>query len=126
MQRAPSFEIFIKTAISNLAFSISTVSENLVRNELKSINPQKSTGLDNISPKFLKNGCNELANPLTYVINLSISTSSVPGNLKAAKVSSSLYKKNGKLKILEKCVHSQMQSYFKEKYLIYQFQSGFR
>ena len=100
----------------------------------------KTSGLDNISPKFLKAGALQLASKVAHIVNLSITTGIVPDELKMAKVSP-LYKKNDKLevgnyrpisvlnsvsKILEKCVHKQLLNYLIENKLIYNYQSGFR
>ena len=56
------------------SFRLQQVSEDYIYKELKSLDPKKSTGLDNISPKFLKEGANQLAPVVTYIVNLSIST----------------------------------------------------
>merc|ERR1711989_194276 len=56
-------------------FKLSLVSEEYVYKELCKLKTQKSTGIDEISPIFLKDGANELKGVLTYIINLSIDTS---------------------------------------------------
>ena len=119
---------------------LKTVSEDFVLKELMGINPQKSTGLDGIAPRFLKDGANQLAPIITHIINLSITQNYVPDSLKHAKVTP-LFKKNDKLevsnyrpisvlsavsKILEKSVHTQVQSYLIENKLVFDYQSGFR
>ena len=91
--------------------------------------PNKSTGLDDIGPRFLHDGAEALADVVTYIINLSISSKIVPECTKRAKVIP-LYKKNNKLevgnyrpvsiltsisKILEKAVHSQVEEYCLQK-----------
>jgi len=46
----------------------------------------KSLGIDNIGPKILKEVCSYIANPLTYIFNLSFSAGVVPDSLKLAKI----------------------------------------
>ena len=122
------------------AYKLTEVSQEFILNELSSMNPQKATGMDNISPKFLKDSAVIISPCLTHVINLSITSGYVPDDLKIAKVTP-LYKKNNKLevgnyrsvsvlsavsKILEKAVYDQIQKYLLERDLIFQNQSGFR
>ena len=56
------------------------------------MNPTKSPGTDNLTGKFLKEGEQELAKPITELINLSISLSSFPDDCKIAKLNP-IYKK---------------------------------
>ena len=122
------------------SFKLQCVSEDFVFKELSSLNPHKSVGLDNIGPRFLKDGANILKKPVTSIINLSILSNTVPDELKAARVTP-LHKKNSKLdvgnyrpisilctmsKILEKSVHCQIIKYLNENDLLYNYQSGFR
>ena len=52
-------------------FNFSNVTENFVLNLLKDMNIDKAAGIDNLSGKFLKNGANILAKPISkYVIFL--------------------------------------------------------
>ena len=57
------------------------MSEEYVYKELCKLKTQKSTGIDEISPIFLKDGANELKGVLTYTINLSIDTETVPDDI---------------------------------------------
>jgi hypothetical protein len=50
-------------------FSLKTVSENFVHKELLKLNPYKSTGLDNIPSKFIRDGAGFLKIPITFIIN---------------------------------------------------------
>ena len=78
--------------------------------------------------------------PISNLINLSISLSSVPDSCKIAKLKP-LYKKGSKLdpknyrpisvlplisKVLEKVIHDQTQTFLTENNLLYCYQSGFR
>lgn len=104
------------------------------------LNENKSTGLDGISPRFLKDGADILVHPVTHIINTSITSGIVPADLKVARVTP-LYKKKSMLdvgnyrpvsvlstvsKILEKAVYTQVELYLGSKKLIYDYQSGFR
>ena len=52
-------------------FNFSNVTENFVLNLLKDMNIDKAAGIDNLSGKFLKNGANILAKPISkYAIFL--------------------------------------------------------
>lgn len=120
--------------------TLSPVSEEFVKRQLDQLNVNKSTGLDNISARFLKDAASIIVKPVTFIVNLSITTSSVPEDFKLAKVIS-LYKKksctspgnyhpNSILsvvsKVLEKAVHVQLEEHLVKHNSIYQFQSGFR
>ena len=120
--------------------NISSVTEDFVYKELCKLNPNKSTGIDGIKSKFLKDGANVIKSAITHIVNLSIETGTVPDELKSAIVKP-LHKKNSRLevgnyrpvsilcivsKILERAVYVQLQEYLKDNKLLYEFQSGFR
>ena len=107
---------------------------------MSSLKVNKSTGLDGISSRFLKDGADVIADPILHIINLSISSEIVPSEFKMARVKP-LFKKGSRLevgnyrpvsilpvlsKLLERAVNNQLNGYLKEKGLIYDFQSGFR
>ena len=73
-----------KKSFSN--FKLQPVSHKFVYDELKNLNPTKSTGLDKIPARFLKDGACVLTAPLTHIINLSIESESVPDDLKLARI----------------------------------------
>ena len=121
------------------AFSFSLLSETEVCKMLKGLSPRKATGLDDLPARFIRDGAEGIAYPISYIINLSLKTSVVPDEMKTARVIL-LYKKNSKLepgnyrpvsilstpsKILERIVHIQLEIYLKENDLFYKFQSGF-
>ena len=131
---------YLSKGIAPGNFNLKPVSTDYVYRELCNINPQKSTGLDQIFPRFLKDGAKQLAPILQHIINLSISKCTVPKDQKHAKVTP-LFNKNDKLevsnyrpisvlnsvsKLLEKCVYDQVQSYLSKHNVIYGYQSGFR
>jgi len=121
-------------------FRLSPVSTDFVFSALAKLHPSKSTGLDNIPAKFLRDGALILKDPITHIINLSIATNTVPDDLKQARVKP-LFKKNSRSevgnyrpisilnvvsKILEKAVYVQLDQYLSDHKLLYSHQSGFR
>ena len=58
----------------------------------------KSTWLDGISARFVKDGANILKGTITHIITLSINTSEVPDELKEARVKQ-LYKKSNRFEV---------------------------
>jgi len=122
------------------AFQLSPVSSDFIYKELCSLNINKSTGLDGIPARFLKDGAVLLKDQLTHIVNVSITTNVVPKEFKSARVRP-LFKKSSRSdvgnyrpvsilcvtsKLLEKAVYIQLESYLKEKNILYDFQSGFR
>ena len=133
-------DFYQSKGISGTKFTLSTVTEDFVFKELNQLQEHKSTGLDGISPRFLKDGSEVLKIPITHIVNRSITTSTVPDDFKVARVSP-LFKKNSSLevsnyrpvsvlntvsKILEKSVYVQFEDYLCTNNLLYQYQSGFR
>ena len=125
--------------VNTNSFILQPVTENFVYKELKNLNSKKSTGLDGINARFLKDGASEIKSVITFIINLSISTSEVPTELKHANVKP-IYKNeqlqvsnyrpvsilNVVSKILERAVYVQFEKYLTEKNILYSHQSGFR
>ena len=125
---------------TNYKLVLSNVSEEFIYKELCQLNTGKSTGLDGIPARFLKDAAKVLKIPITFIINLSISSHTVPDDLKLAKVKP-LFKKNDRLKpenyrpvsilsivskLLEKAIYKQLENFLVENNLLYEFQSGFR
>ena len=107
------------------AFVLLTI---FILKELSNLSASKSTGLDEIPVRFLKDGAQQLSLPITFLINLSISTGTVPNELKWVRVNP-LFNKKSKLevgnyrpvailcilsKILERAVYTQLESYLKK------------
>ena len=72
-------------------FSYKLVNEKHVLKNMKSLNVKKSTGYDNIGPGFIKLAADELASPVTHVINHCIINHDYPDSYKRAETSP-LYK----------------------------------
>ena len=68
------------------SFSFRPTTQASVLKLLEEVNPSKSTGIDNLAGKFLKEGAPALVSPITGLCNLSISLSSFPDDCKIAKL----------------------------------------
>ena len=73
------------------SFHFSHVTENKISELINSLDTGKSTGYDNIPSKLVKIAGDHLSRPFSYMINLSLSKSIFPTQLKRAEVSP-LYK----------------------------------
>ncbi|XP_071959767.1 uncharacterized protein [Antedon mediterranea] len=128
------FQSFYQGKITN-RFFLSTIDDKFIEDQLNGLNATKSTGLDNIPARFLKDGASVLKQPIMHIVNLSIINGIVPDDFKVAKVKP-LFKKNSRTdvnnylpivsKILERAIHQQLVKYLETNKLIYEFQSGFR
>ena len=116
------------------------VSRRFIRVELDTMKLGKSTGLDDVSARFLKDGANFLIEPVQHIINMSILTEVVPDRFKDARVKP-LFKKGSRLdpgnyrpvsilpvlsKVLEKAANSQLRQFLESNGLLFEYQSGFR
>ena len=73
----------------------SSVGEEDIIKYLLSLNVSKSTGLDGLSARFLKDGAGQISSALAHIINLSLYSGRIPDDMKTARVVP-LYKKNSK------------------------------
>ena len=62
------------------------MSKIFIEKELRNLKRQKATRIDNLPPGLLKDCAMYIATPLCYIINLSISTSTIPTIWKYSKV----------------------------------------
>ena len=60
-----------KVCSNNMSFELTPVDANFALKELEQLNPSKSTGLDGIPPRFLRDGACIWKKPITYLVNLS-------------------------------------------------------
>lgn len=67
-------------------FSFNVIQTEDVLRELQHLDPYKSAGLDNLDPFFLKMSANIIASPITSLFNLSLISSEIPKDWKAAAV----------------------------------------
>ena len=68
------------------------VSSVLILKTLKEFETNKTTGVDNLAERFLKDGSNTLCTPIAKICNLSIKFFTSPDKCKVTKIKS-LYKK---------------------------------
>ena len=133
-------EFYRNKHVTEDMFSLGNVTVGQVSKILHSMSSSKATGLDEIPAKYLNDGSSVISKLLTHIINLSITTGSIPDDLKMARIVP-LYKKNSKThvgnyrlisvlsvisKVFEKVVFMQLSDYLSENRLLYEFQSGFR
>ena len=122
------------------SFGFSTVTESKVCKLISTVNTKKATGLDGISAKFIRDGWSVIASPITHILKLSLSQSTVPKAFKEARVVP-LYKKGGRgevgnnrpvsilpvvSKIFERIVYDQLSKHLDKHNIFYKYQSGFR
>ena len=121
-------------------FKVNPIPVKFVMNELKNLKRKKATGLDGLPSDILKDCAFHIAEPLCFILNLSITTSTVPSLWKKAKVIPVFKTGNADLpqnyrpisilpvlsKILEKSVHHQFMTYLENNRLLTEFQFGFR
>ena len=67
----------------NHDFVLEEVSSSFIRKELLEMKSTKATGLDGISARLLKDAAPEVSESITYIINLTISTSTIPSETAA-------------------------------------------
>ena len=123
-----------------LPFQLKYTSNEEILKQISVIKPNKSSGIDQISAKFLKNMSNIIVYPLRFIINSSIDCSKVPEKMKIARVSP-LYKR-GSLddcgnyrpisilplfsKVMEKIVNRQILDHLETNKILKSNQFGFR
>ena len=78
-------DFYTDKGIPESVFKLQPVTHDFIYKELSSINSRKSTGLDGISPRFIKDGAEILKEPIGFIVNLSIETCNVPDDLKNRK-----------------------------------------
>ncbi len=76
------FKQLYETKLENsTTFSLATISQEFVENDSKNLDAGKSTGLDGITVRFLKDGASVLKIPITHIVNVSTVTNNVPKGL---------------------------------------------
>ena len=122
------------------SFNIDLISKREVESLINKINISKSSGIELISSKLLKDSFQEISDKLTYLFNFSLKTASFPDQWKRALVIP--IPKTGNLKkvenyrpisllplpgkILEKLVHTQLSAYLEDNEFFSNSQFGFR
>ena len=119
---------------------IGPINEEDVKKYLDSLDTNKSTGPDNISPRLLKELRQEILQPLTALFNKSLQLQKVPEDWKLANVTP-IFKKGDKSvplnyrpisltsvagKILEKIIRDKVVKYLEDNSILSNSQHGFR
>ena len=87
--------MFYEKLKSNLEkFELVCIMEETIK-KLCCLDVSKAPGMDEISPRFLKDGAEVLAKPICDIINLSVKLSTFPDKCKIAKLTP-LFKKGSK------------------------------
>ena len=133
------FKHYCPPSCKNSMFCSPVIPEEIVR-IINNFPNNKAPGRDNISSKMLKEICDTVVCPLTYIFNLSFETGIVPNLLKVAKVIP-IYKKGEKHlpgnyrpisllsiydKILEKLMYRRLSDFLEKNKILYAYQFGFR
>ena len=120
-------------------WSFTPIDTNVTRKIIKSLKPKRSSGFDGISNKLIKACAEAICDPITKLINKSLSTGCFPECLKIAKVIP-IYKKGDKLdmnnyrpisllpalsKVWEKAINNQITKVLEDKEIIPPTQYGF-
>ena len=132
--------MFYKKVSPNLEkFELVFIAEGTIKKLLSCLDVFKAPGMDEISPRFLRDGAEVLAKPICDIINLSIKLSTFPDKCKIAKLTP-LFKKGSKTdpknyrpisllplisNLIEQTIHIQTQEYLEITGLIYKFWSSF-
>ena len=80
------------------SYGLSLVTENKMLKYLNQLGVNKSTGLDGIPSRFVKDSASVITCPLTHIVNLSLIHGTVPDDLKSARVVP-IFKKNDKTEV---------------------------
>ena len=130
----------IFTGTENDTLKIEEISENDVAKHLRNLDPNKSTGADQISARLLRECQNELVLPLKLLFNRSLQEGLVPSLWKCANVTP-IFKKGSKseasnyrpisltsvvIKIFERILKDKITSFLDKHNLIIDTQHGFR
>ena len=116
------------------------LTDDEVKETLRSLKPNKSPGYDNISSNVVNETSDIFFTPLKYIFNLLLQQEIFPENLKITKVSP-IYKKDQEFlltnyrpisvlpcffKLLERIMYSRLFKYFSENSVLYEKQFGFQ
>ena len=118
-----------KDALAAPNFEFQPITSDLIKNEIKKLKCNKSSGYDKISVQFVKDAAEILCKPLAAIFNSSFKTGVFPDIWKIARVTS-IFKSGSKSdmsnyrpisvlsvfsRLLEKLGHDQVSSYMKEQ-----------
>ena len=124
----------------NKRFRFKPVTKSEVFKVLMSLKRSKSPGIDNIPPGTVKDAAKVIVHPILHIINLSLTTSTIPREWKVARCVPIFQSGNAKefdnyrpisvlpvfSKILERVVHNQLYEYLENNKFLSSQQFGFR
>ena len=70
----------------NTTFKFHDISVEYTTKQLRALNSGKSTGMDNINSRLLKDAAEVVAGPLTAIMNASLKTGDIPSMWKKSRV----------------------------------------
>ena len=79
-------DYYKEMGIERNSFKFNVVEQLEVENMLRYLDISKSAGEDKISGKFLRDAAEVISSPLTYIMNLSLKSATVPDDFKLARV----------------------------------------
>ena len=87
-KKLPRPTVPIQTLYTKVTPTIASIdiTQETVRKYIETLNPQKATGPDGISPKLLKLAGRSVTAPLTVIFNQSLRETSVPSTWKCARI----------------------------------------
>ena len=130
----------IRTLKTYNTFRLKFVTTTDVYKLLRKLQKKKAGGTDDLPPRFLKDIAPCLAEPLSYLINITFKTGIIPDDWKTGKITP-VFKSGSKSnmdnyrpisvlpvcsKIFEQCLCKQITEYLEEHDLLSNFQFGFR
>ena len=86
---------FSRRKFTSERFSLQPISERFILKQLRDLKVKKATGLDGVPARFLKDSAVVIAPTVTFLVNLSLSTASVPDEWKKTRIVP-LYKSGGR------------------------------
>ena len=142
--KVPSSSLTFKSFLDNQnhyeSFFVDPATEDEVERELLKIDPTKSTGIDELSPKVIRQIAPLIKKPLVSIFNKSFTTGIIPDKLKTSLITP-VYKNEDKClfsnyrpvavlpcssKILEKIMYNKLISFIQKHDILYNKQFGFR
>ena len=91
-------DCYYKQNVSDNIFGLVNVIVEQISSVLYSISASKATDLDELPARCIKDGSSVIAKPLTHIVNVSITTGTIPDDLKVARVVL-LFKKKSKTNV---------------------------
>ena len=125
---------------TNKKFKFKHVSKVEIEYQLKKLQRKKATGTDGLPACMIKDVASVISSPLSYIVNLSLKTGTIPAEWKEARVTP-IYKSGPKnlfdnyrpisvlsvmSKVLERAIHKQLLSHLESENLLTPSQYGFR